>query len=81
MDAIVFSNLAIIDGSGKKAFPGEVRVQGNRIAAIARDGKTLPRENARHIDGGGATPMSPQNGRAGMTTPGAKSIVLCSRSR
>ena len=57
MDAIVFSNLAIIDGSGKKAFPGEVRVQGNRIAAIARDGKTLPREDARHIDGGGATLM------------------------
>jgi imidazolonepropionase-like amidohydrolase len=57
MDAIVFSNLAIIDGSGKKAFPGEVRVQGNRIAAIARDGKTLPREDARHVDGGGATLM------------------------
>jgi imidazolonepropionase-like amidohydrolase len=57
MDAIVFSNLNIIDGSGKKPFPGEVRVQGNRIAAMARDGKTLPRGDARHIDGGGATLM------------------------
>jgi len=57
MDAIVFTNLSIIDGSGAKPFAGEVRVQGNRIAAVARDGATLPREDARHIDAGGATLM------------------------
>src|SRR5207249_11287747 len=57
MDTIVFSNLSIIDGSGAKPFAGEVRVQGNRIAAVARDGATLPREDARPIDAGGATLM------------------------
>ena len=57
MDAIVISNVSIIDGSGAKPFPGEVRIQGNRIAALARDGAALPRDNARHIDGGGATLM------------------------
>jgi imidazolonepropionase-like amidohydrolase len=57
MDAIVFSNVSIIDGSGAKPFPGEARIQGNRIAAIARDGASLSRDNARVIDGGGATLM------------------------
>jgi imidazolonepropionase-like amidohydrolase len=57
MDAIVFSNVSIIDGSGAKPFPGEVRIQGNRIAAIARDGASLSRDQARVIDGGGATLM------------------------
>src|SRR5438552_1826112 len=47
MDTIVFSNLSIIDGSGAKPFAGEVRVQGNRIAAGARDGATLPRDDVR----------------------------------
>jgi len=57
MDAIVFSNMSIIDGSGAKPFPGEVRIQGNRIAALARDGAGVPRDNARHVDAGGATLM------------------------
>src|SRR5579871_5678409 len=57
MDAIVISNVSIIDGSGAKPFPGEVRIQGNRIAALARDGAAAARDNARHIDGGGATLM------------------------
>jgi imidazolonepropionase-like amidohydrolase len=57
MDAIVFSNVSIIDGSGAKPFPGEVRIQGNRIAALARDGAGVPRDNARHVDAGGATLM------------------------
>ncbi|HYV89673.1 MAG TPA: amidohydrolase family protein, partial [Candidatus Polarisedimenticolia bacterium] len=45
------------DGSGAKPFPGEVRIQGNRIAALARDGAGVPRDNARHVDAGGATLM------------------------
>jgi imidazolonepropionase-like amidohydrolase len=57
MDAIVFSNVSIIDGSGAKPFPGEVRVQGNRIVALARDGAAVPRDNARHVDAAGATLM------------------------
>lgn len=57
MDAIVISNVSVIDGSGAKPFPGEVRIQGNRIAALARDGASVPRDNARHIDGGSATLM------------------------
>ena len=57
MDAIVFSNVSIIDGSGAKPFPGEVRIQGNRITALSRDGASLPRDNARHVDAGGAMLM------------------------
>ncbi len=57
MDATVISNLSIIDGSGAKPFAGDIRIDGNRIAAVARDGKTLPREDVRHIDGAGATLM------------------------
>jgi len=32
----------------------------------------------RTIEAGGATPMSPQNGLAGMATPGANSMVFLS---
>jgi imidazolonepropionase-like amidohydrolase len=57
MDAIVFSNVSIIDGSTTKPFAGEVRVEGNRITVVTREGQALPREGARPVDGGGATLM------------------------
>ena len=54
MDATIFANIRIIDGSGAPPFSGEVRVEGNRIADLARDGGLLPRDGARLIDGAGA---------------------------
>ncbi len=55
---ILFVNTRVFDGSGAKPYAGEVLVQGNRIAAIARAGEEpLPRDNARVIDGAGATLM------------------------
>ncbi len=42
MAATIFANIRIIDGSGAPPFSGEVRVEGNRIAALARDGSQLP---------------------------------------
>ena len=57
MGATIFANIRIIDGSGAPPFSGEVRVEGNRIADLARDGGLLPRDGARLIDGAGATLM------------------------
>ncbi|HXQ42445.1 MAG TPA: amidohydrolase family protein [Candidatus Udaeobacter sp.] len=57
MNAVVFCNLRIIDGSGEPAFAGEVRVEGERITVVARDGVPAAREGAEIVDGGGATLM------------------------
>lgn len=51
--AVVYTNVRIFDGSGQLPFPGEVRVEGQRITAVARDGEQVGREHARVIDGGG----------------------------
>jgi imidazolonepropionase-like amidohydrolase len=57
MQDTVFTHARIFDGSGATPFAGEVRVQGNRIAAVARDGASLPRNGARVIDAHGGTLM------------------------
>lgn len=57
MQDVLFVNVRIFDGSGAPVFPGEVRVSGNRIAAVARDGAKLERAGARVIDGAGGTLM------------------------
>ncbi len=54
---ILFTNVSIIDGSGEPAFAGDVRVEGRRIAAVARQPGELPADGAEVIDGGGATLM------------------------
>lgn len=54
---IVFTNVRIFDGSGTPPFPGEVRVEGNRITSVARDGERVSRENARVIEGHGGVLM------------------------
>jgi imidazolonepropionase-like amidohydrolase len=56
MDGMLFANASILDGSGGPPFPGDVLVEGSRIAAVQRGGG-LPREGARVIDGAGATLM------------------------
>jgi imidazolonepropionase-like amidohydrolase len=57
MADIVFSNVRVIDGSNAPAFAGEVRVHGNRIREIARDGAKVSRDGAEVVDGGGQTLM------------------------
>ncbi len=55
---ILFENTRIFDGSGTPPFPGEVLVDKNRIAAVARAGETpLSRTNASVVDARGATLM------------------------
>ncbi len=55
--AVVFTNVRLFDGTGSPPFAAELRVDGNRISAIARDGASVPREGARVIDGLGGTLM------------------------
>jgi imidazolonepropionase-like amidohydrolase len=47
----------IFDGTGGDVFPGEVRVEGNRIAAVAEGAEQLPRGGAKVIHCQGATLM------------------------
>src|SRR5277367_4576540 len=55
---ILFVNARIFDGSGTPPFAGEVLVQENRIAAVARTGGApLSRDNVLVVDGAGATLM------------------------
>jgi beta-glucosidase/6-phospho-beta-glucosidase/beta-galactosidase/imidazolonepropionase-like amidohydrolase len=53
----VFVNVRVFDGTGSAPFAGELRVDGNRITALACDGASVPRDNARVIDGRGGVLM------------------------
>lgn len=57
MTKTLFTGIRILDCTGAEPYAGEVLVEGPRIAALARDGKTLPRDGADVIDGRGATLM------------------------
>ena len=57
MANVLFSNVRILDGSGAPAYPGEVLVQGNRIARLARGSRALPTVGVTTVDGAGATLM------------------------
>jgi imidazolonepropionase-like amidohydrolase len=54
MNATLFTNVMIFDGTGSPRFSGEVRVESDSIAAIGLD---LNRDGASIIDGQGATLM------------------------
>lgn len=54
---IVFGDVRIFDGSGALPFPGEVRVEGNRIAQVARGAERVSRDGARVIKGAGRVLM------------------------
>ena len=56
MERTLIANATILDGSGADPFPGDVLVEGQRIAAVKRGGG-LPHGDARVIDGAGATLM------------------------
>ncbi len=54
---ILFTNVRVFDGGGQGLFPGEVRVAGNRIDAVAKGDERINREGAEVLDGGGRTMM------------------------
>jgi imidazolonepropionase-like amidohydrolase len=56
MARVLFTNVRIIDGADPAAYRGEVLVEGERIAAVARDGR-LKRAGAEVVEGGGRTLM------------------------
>jgi len=58
LEATLFTNVSIFDGSGSAPFAGEVLVRGSRIVGVGRPGQPpLPRAGAQVVDGGGATLM------------------------
>lgn len=58
MNTYLFTHVHVFDGSGAPRFAGEVRVDGNRITDVARDGRALVRDaGVRVIDGRGGTLM------------------------
>jgi imidazolonepropionase-like amidohydrolase len=57
MTAIVFTGVAIFDGTGARVFPGEVRVEGTRITMVARGSEKVRRDGAVIVDGKGSTLM------------------------
>ena len=57
MTSVLFTNVRVIDGTGDPPYAGEVLVQGNRIARVARGTRALPTAGVTVIDGAGATLM------------------------
>ena len=57
MTNILFTNVRVLDCSGEQPFTGEVLVQGNRIARVARGSRVIPSAGVAVIDGAGATLM------------------------
>lgn len=57
MAPILFTNIAIFDGTGTKPYRGEVLVRGNRIASVAAGAGKFDRSDADIVDGKGATLM------------------------
>ncbi len=53
----LFTNVRIFDGTSRKTRAGEVRVEGNRIAALAKKGERLSRDGAQLVNGEGMTLM------------------------
>ncbi|HWF48204.1 MAG TPA: amidohydrolase family protein [Bryobacteraceae bacterium] len=57
MPSILFTNTFIFEGAEKNLRPGEVLVDGNRIACVAAPGEQLPRTGCEVLDLAGATLM------------------------
>src|SRR3981081_3452368 len=50
MPNVLFTNVRIIDGSGAQPYSGEVLVQGNRIARVAKGGRAIATAGITVID-------------------------------
>ncbi len=57
MKSYVIENAQIFDGSGSPYFPGSIRIEGERIAAVVAGDLQLPRDGAEVIDAGGRVLM------------------------
>ncbi len=57
MNKTLFTDVRVLDCTGADPFPGEVLVEGNRIAAVSHESGSLRCDDARMIQGGGATLM------------------------
>ena len=57
MANVLFTNVRVLDATGAQPYPGEVLVQGNRIARVGRGPRSLPQAGTTVIDGAGATLM------------------------
>lgn len=55
--AVIFENVKIFDGTGAKTYPGEVRVEGHRITAVAKGEDKISRNGEKIVNGDGATLM------------------------
>ena len=53
----LFTGVRILDCTGAEPYPGEVLVEGNRIAAVSTGTDRLPRDQVDVVDGAGATLM------------------------
>ena len=70
VNPLIFTNVRIFDGTGSPLFPGEVRIEGNRITAVAAAPATIDRFGATVIDGGGRTLLPGMvEGHAHLTWP------------
>ena len=54
MTSTLFTNVRIIDATGAQPYPGEVLVQGNRIARVGRGPRSLPSAAANGSPGAGS---------------------------
>ncbi|MDP7048473.1 MAG: amidohydrolase family protein [Verrucomicrobiota bacterium] len=59
MSKHLFTNVTVLDCSGDEPFRGEVLVDGNKIAEVGKEGKSLQRNGVEIIDGGGDTTLMP----------------------
>jgi imidazolonepropionase-like amidohydrolase len=57
MANVLFTNVRIFDASGSQPYSGEVLVQGNRIARVARGARAVSTTGVTVIDAAGATLM------------------------
>ncbi|WP_321812256.1 MULTISPECIES: amidohydrolase family protein [unclassified Burkholderia] len=55
--AVVFTGVRIFDGTGSEPFPGEVRIDGERITQVARAAERVPRDGARIVESPGCVLM------------------------
>jgi imidazolonepropionase-like amidohydrolase len=57
MNAVLFRNATVLDGTGATPFRADVRVVGNRIAAVTRDPSRFATDAAQIVECAGATLM------------------------
>ena len=59
MPRILFTGVNVLDCTGADPFAGEVLVEGQRIATVARGSGSLPRDGVEIVDGGGDVTLMP----------------------